>query len=562
MNLNSQKSDILQIIGKFNYRDLLIFLIPFIIFSIYLNVYDPGILTLDSFSQLHQIATGEFTTHHPFFHTFIEMLCLKVFGSTLSIAVLQMLIFSSMWTVICKYHRDDNNDSNVFFLQSIITLIICLIPINAVYSITLWKDVLFSYFLMFLCFLIKVLIDKKGEVGFKYVILLALTMAFVSQLRHNGIYLIIPTLIILSLYLFKRKHSSKNMYFFLPALTIMFILVIAALNVAYDVENAQDDPIFTKTAHMLADYDLHLNLTDADKDKIHKMIPENKIKKSYKIYYSDPIRWNANEQVFDENSGSYIGMALSYSLQNPMRFLFYIFKSADIVWDITRDNDWNGAVYYINGNGSNIVNAKNQYFKSINSTPKENYEDLTDINHGSAKYKSLNSFVNAARENLILDTMFNSPALYMYLAIILLVFMQVMFKTKEMYLVYLPNLFNIIIVFLSIPVQDNRYLYANQLVFYLLAIILISFMLNPKKSVTTSQSWGFSKKIRTEENNVLNEDYKFEDLYMMEDTEIEELPTEEISPHSEETTEELSDDMEDDLIVEILKEMEVEKKNK
>ena len=39
---------------------------------------------------------------------------------------------------------------------------------------------------------------------------------------------------------------------------------------------------------------------------------------------------------------------------------------------------------------------------------------------------------------------------------------------------YLPNFLNIIIVFASIPVQDNRYLYANLLVCYLLIIVLIS----------------------------------------------------------------------------------------
>lgn len=563
MNLNSQKSDIIHSIQKLNYRDLLIFLMPLLLFSIYLNIYNPGILTFDSFNQLHQIATGEFTNYHPFFHTFIEMLCIRLFGSTLSIAILQILVFSIIWTVICKYHRDDSDsDSNVFFIQAIITLIICLIPINAIYAITLWKDILFCYSILFLCFLIKVMLDKKGDVDIKYVILLALTMAFASHLRQTGLYVTIPTLIILTAYLF-MKNRSKNMHIFLPAITIMLILVIGALNVAYNVEDTQEDFTYLKTTHMLEDYDLHMDLNDADKDKIYKIIPEDKIKKSYSIYNPESVQWNGDKQAFDNDSGSYIGMASSYSIQDPLRFLFYMFKSADIVWDVTRDADWVGAVYPITEKGSNIEAAKERYFTSINSTPKESYEDASDVNHRSGNYKSLSSFANAVKTNIVLDTLFNSPALYMYLAIILLVLMQVMFKTKDMYLVYLPNFLNIIIVFLTIPVQDNRFLYSNQLVFYLLVIILINLMMYSKREPVPASPKPLETSETINENDKsfdddLNRDYELADLYQSEDIYGEELPIEEMSPENKEISEETTNE----LIGEILKEMETEKQDK
>ena len=86
-------------IKTFNYNDLKIFLIPFIIFSIYLAVFNPCIATIDSFNQLHQIASGHFTNWHPFFHTFIEMLCLKVYPSPMSVGIFQILVFSIMWMV-------------------------------------------------------------------------------------------------------------------------------------------------------------------------------------------------------------------------------------------------------------------------------------------------------------------------------------------------------------------------------------------------------------------------------------------------------------------------------
>lgn len=333
------------------------------------------------------------------------------------------------------------------------------------------------------------MIDRKGDIDLKYLIVLALTMAFVSKLRQDGIYIAIPTLLVLLAYMFKRKPSSKDLYFFLPVLTIAFILIIACLNVAYNVEDAQTNQ------------NLHFNLNDAP-----------------------------------------------------------------IVWDITRDKDWTGEAYYINAKGSNIEHAKDKYFTSINSTPKESYEDLKDVNHGSDKYKSLNSIVNAARANHALDTLFNSPALYMYLAIILLIVMHVMFKTKEMYLVYLPNLLNIIIVFLTIPAQENRYLYSNQLVFYLLVVILISLIMYSKRESlpTLPKAPEVSEKLIDEDDdgfgidNNLNEIPEIEDIYQAEDIYMDKLPAEEMQPQDEEISKEITDD----LIDEILKEMEMEKQNK
>ena len=57
---------------------------------------------------------------------------------------------------------------------------------------------------------------------------------------------------------------------------------------------------------------------------------------------------------------------------------------------------------------------------------------------------------------------------------ILMVGIYLITKSKNIFLIYLPNLLNILTVAISTPIQDNRYLYANLLVFYLLVIIFIN----------------------------------------------------------------------------------------
>lgn len=229
MNLNPMESI------KFNYRDLIIFLLPILIFGLYLFVYNPGILTVSSFSQIHQIVTGEFTNAHPIFHTLLEMAGFKIAGTPLIVGVFQILIFSALWMVICNYHRNDTQ-SDEFFLQFIVTLVICLIPINAVYSVTLSSNILFSYSILFLCFLIKIMVDNEGEIDRKLIIIMALAIAVMSGLSTYGIYVALISLIAIIAYL-HMKGSPKNTIITLAGISLVCILLIGSLSFIYGVEN-------------------------------------------------------------------------------------------------------------------------------------------------------------------------------------------------------------------------------------------------------------------------------------------------------------------------------------
>lgn len=468
---------IAEIRSRINRRDLIIFLIPTVIFLSYLMVFNPGIATYDTFNQLHQIASGHFANWHPFFHTFINMLCLKVYPSITSIAVLQILVFSAMWTIICKYTRDDDNkDSDSFKLQVILTLIICLLPINALYSITIWKDILFSYCLMFLCFLAMVMIDRKGNLDYKFIILLALIMAFVSQLRGNGMYVILITIVIYSIYLFIKKN--RKMAVLLPILTITVILLISSLNIAYDVQDNEKDAMMTKTCHMLADYYLHLDMDEADRQKVAEILDTDKISKNYIPTGSDSIFAITDYKEFEKNKGTYIELAMKYSLRNPIHFIQYLFESSPMVWDITRDSDWAGHAFYMNRDKDRLQMDFETYYTPRHYQATQSYENLSYVNWGNPIFNALNSLSIDIENSVVADTLLESPALYMYISIILLILIHIVTGSREIYLMYLPNLLNIIIVFLSTPIQDNRYLYANILICYLLIMVLIGLRQN------------------------------------------------------------------------------------
>ena len=464
-----------------NRRDLMIFLIPLIVFSFYLYVFAPGIMVYDSFNQIHQIATGEFINWHPFFHTFIEMLCLKVYGSPASVAVLQIVIFSIMWMIICKYNRDDSVKSKIFILQIVITLVISLVPINPIYAINLQKDILFSYFLLFLCFLMQVLVDRKGKASIPLIIAIAVSMAFVAQLRHNGMILVMVFIVILTIWMYVKNRDLK-MTLAVPALAVVCILLISSLNFIYDVDDHQKDPMSDIVGHMLVDYDMTLKIDPDDQVKLDKLMSKKDIKKHYNIYWKDPTRGEIlDKKVWKENRSEYIDIAIKYSLRHPFHCIKYFLKSAPLVWDITRDEGWShaqGVVYT-----TNMDSQRRVYYNKNNQTPVTDFDNASVKNVGNPVYEQINGWVNSARDNFVLDTLFYSPALYMYLSLIILVVIYWITRLRSLWLIYIPNLLNIAIVLVSIPAQQNRYLYPNLLVGYLLIIMLVSILVKRKYEV-------------------------------------------------------------------------------
>ena len=476
MNLNSSFSKISKCFQKLNYNDLIIFLIPFIIFSIYLYVFNPGFLSFDSYSQMHQIATGHYGNAHPLFHTFIEMLCLKVYPSPISVAFFQIIVFSSMWMMICSYFREDVSSNRItinklFIFQVLFTLAISLIPLNAVFSITLWKDILYSYFFMFLCFLLMVLFDRKGHVSYPFIVMISLVMAFISQVRLNGLYVIILFLIVLSAYLFKNNKSDK-LYAVLPALTIIFILLFSSLNIIYDPEDTQTDFVLDKVTHMLAYYDLNNQLNQHDQEVLYKLMDKQDMKDNFDLIYKDSLRnYAVNKDVWKENKDTYFEMALHYSLKNPILCIKYLFTSVPIVWDI--DNDFHKTVY-----STNITDARDSFYNynHIDRAPITYYDNASPINSGTPEYEAFNSFLQFFKTNDLLDKLFINSALCMYLSFIVMMGIYFVTKSKSIILVYLPNILNIFVIFMSTPSQYTRYLYPNFLILYLLIIAFAGYL--------------------------------------------------------------------------------------
>ena len=160
--MNQEKSKKKIKIGK---ADIAIFLILFIILVGALLSFFPGILTSDNVDQISQAENNKYFNAHPILHTFFIGTLTQLGGIWIP-ALIQIIIFALSWTYVCKLLRKINNSKKNAILQIIVTCIIAIMPLNFMYSITIWKDIIYSYsFLIILkrIFLHKYFFVKKHE---------------------------------------------------------------------------------------------------------------------------------------------------------------------------------------------------------------------------------------------------------------------------------------------------------------------------------------------------------------------------------------------------------------
>lgn len=452
-----------ELIKKIDYKDVIIFLIPFILFGVYLIILYPGVLSYDSYNQIWQFKTMTFNSAHPFFHTFIEMVLMSIMNTPAIIGIFQILCFSILWSRICKYNRNKHSKFS-FYYQIILTIIICLNPLNKVLSITLWKDVLYSYTILWFCFEMEKLIDNKFKISFKEVIKLSFLLILLPNLRHNGyLVTIIMSIILFIIFIIKDKKSLNYLKLF--GFLIIFFLGFKGLERIYNVGagtlgiSTTDNIVDSKVMAVVGEIGRYGNYSKDDKEKIEKYVNFDCLAKMTNFNSWEPM-------------GAYCKMDLSLVSKERVKVYKTIFnmmkkniiltmnfylKEYGYVWRIVRYKDSWGIINYYGINSRNAGSLQYQ-------RPFEN----------TKLYIVLINYIVFTRTNVIFQTMFYSGALCMYLSIILLIYLKKK-KKKGMFLVFLPTLINVIGVALTASVNDVRYYYSNFLVLYLLGAIFLKY---------------------------------------------------------------------------------------
>ena len=166
--------------------DILIFMTVIIFFTIALLSFFPGLVTSDIVDQIGQARENSYDNAHPIFHTFVIGNLAKLGGIWVP-ELFQIIIFALIWSYICKKIRNYNSYAKNKIFQIALTFVICIIPLNFLYSIILWKDILYSYSMLALMGFLYIGINEKFKFSTYEIIAISISLVSIMKFRHNGV---------------------------------------------------------------------------------------------------------------------------------------------------------------------------------------------------------------------------------------------------------------------------------------------------------------------------------------------------------------------------------------
>lgn len=452
MENENNKIAILEKVKKIEWFDILIFVTICMILGGVLIAFYPAIMTADSNVQWEQTQTGIYHPWHPIFHTFLEFLITRIWNSPTMIAIVQILVFAIALTLICKVTREKEDNIWLKIVQLAMCIVICIIPVNFLYSVTLWKDILYSFsLLLFAYYILKgIKIDFKFK-KYEYVIL-AILFVCICLIRHNGLVIIGLTMLILFFHALRKKYFKKYVCF---ALMFLILLIIGKLpEKLLPIQEGNTKYTQGVFLHMTGALLANGDITDeADLEVLNEILDIEIWKNNYTPITHNTIIFceELNEKALEENGTALKEIVIKYALQNPMTIIKHYFNLTKIIWDVRQPN-----LPYIGAVTNDVAESYSFETRPISQKLYETYVQ----------------FFEWTQENKITRLLFYTPAVQLYLSIILIAIVCKLKNNKKYLLVLVPMIFNAISLLPAIPAPDYRYQYINMLTLCVAGILL------------------------------------------------------------------------------------------
>ncbi|MBP3463616.1 MAG: hypothetical protein J6K45_03955 [Clostridia bacterium] len=284
----------------------------FILWIPYFLKHYPGICTSDSMDQISQtLGINLLTNHHPVFHTFLISIAINIGKSVGSMvtgiaiySIFQMIILSAIFSFTLYYMAKRNIDIRIRLVG---LLFFALYPINSIYSVTMWKDILFSgVILLFVIALSEVAFNKDKFMSSKFKnVLLVISMILVILFKNNGIYIVVLTLPFL--FIVAKKYYKRLIV--CSAIVIGFYMlwkgpVFSLLNVK-EVSPREALTIPVQQIARITKYHGD-ELNEKERKNINKYLPLEKLPEIYVPTLSDNVKNSLNDEEFKKDKGTFI----------------------------------------------------------------------------------------------------------------------------------------------------------------------------------------------------------------------------------------------------------------
>lgn len=305
-----------KVIKKFTFkRKINVFLIASLIIFIcwlpYFLIYYPGFFTNDSIAELNMIVNNFSTIsdHHTVIHllfmTIPYNLGMALFNNSIIaaslITITQMVIMSLIFGKFIDflYKRGVNK-----YILLAVLLYFAIIPVHAFYSISNWKDIIFSGLVLLLTMELVKLLEKKKITfrnSYTFIIVSILTVFF----RNNAIYMYI-ILAFVTLIVFRKQIKIVSIML-LTVFAVYFIIKGPVYNY-FDVKMSSSTEYLAIPLQQIGRMAYKgVDFTEEEEKLINKLIPVDTLRESYNPEIVDSIKFNDeyNAEVFEKNKFEY-----------------------------------------------------------------------------------------------------------------------------------------------------------------------------------------------------------------------------------------------------------------
>ena len=416
---------------------LILTIIGIILYLPYLLSFYPGIFCYDASVQFDQVlGISPYNNAHPILHTliikFFYSIGYSIFKSRnigiLFFTIFQMIFVSFTFANVI-YICYKNKINKVFI--GLLFIFYYLVPYNALYSITLYKDVLFSCCLLLIVLFLYDHDDNYSIIDkIKFIILSVL----VFLLRTNGIIVII--LFTITLFILNKKNL-KNV------IKLLFISIFISMSFRFyivKILNIQDvDFIGSSLSIPLQNISYVVsndgNISKEEYKKLNMYIDVSQIKTLYDKDFSDPIvnlMNSKSDNKFKDDKITFYKLWFNIGIKNINMYIkSYAYQTSG---------------YWFHNYATNTF-------------PIYDNIDMTGVTHKNLNIKFINEILEILMYlNRAFQHIFWSNALSIY--IILFSMFYSILKNKKIYHIY-PIVILWLILLLVTPVgYEFRYQYA------------------------------------------------------------------------------------------------------
>ncbi|MBQ7802633.1 hypothetical protein IJ380_02120 [Candidatus Saccharibacteria bacterium] len=257
--------------------------------------YFPGGVSVDSAVEIRQaIGESELSNWHPVLHVLFLAIIINPIrwltgsltaGIALSV-IIQMLIFATILGYAVRWVILETNNKKI---GCFLLLFYALCPIVACYSITIWKDILFSgiFLLLFIKTYELTKTTRRKILSFKDIIPVVVLSILIAFLRNGGVLIVLIIGITLAAYFKKSRKLVAGLF---GACIIFVILIQGPLYNAAGIISSPFMESMSVPAQQIAYTIKNGNLTEAEYKSISELADPEMLAEKYEPINGDPVK--------------------------------------------------------------------------------------------------------------------------------------------------------------------------------------------------------------------------------------------------------------------------------